>query len=102
VSDDKAMQEYLAALFPFQREAIAMAQLAGCEFRPVEKIRRGYNNRLLMLYETFLPNGEYIGLYDDIYEGAVACLYKLNTSEQNPKPSLDGGLFRLLPENEQP
>lgn len=101
------MQEYLAALFPFQREAIAMAQLAGCEFRPVEKVRRGYNNRLLMLYETFLPNGEYVGLYEDIYECAVECLNALNKAKDAEAIASDwetvgGDFFRLLPENEQP
>lgn len=106
MSDDK-LQAQIALLLPVQQQTIAMAQLAGCEFRPQTVMRHtGFGageNRWIDTteYVAFLPDGTQLrAAFEDLYEAAVACLDHLNGHNEPTK--LDPDLFRLLPENKQP
>lgn len=109
MEDDLAA--YVATLFPFQQQAIATAQLAGCRFEQRATSRSaGWENELgkwrfksidTTEYEAFLPDAQSLGCFEDIYEGAVRCLALLNADEAPRRGALDDGAFALQPENEQ-
>jgi hypothetical protein len=110
-ADSDALAAYVATLFPFQQQAIATAQLAGCRFecrrverslgweRDMDRFRQKWVDTTE--YEVFLPDGTSAGEGEDIYECALIALSILNTPAE-PRPSvIAAGLFALSPENEQ-
>lgn len=106
--DGDDMEAYVAALLPEQQRAIAMAQLAGCQFEREtsmryvgDYIRRPRRQSWIetSVYHAFLPSGQLVGVFEDIYEGALACLSILNEDETKAKPDALA-MFKLLPENE--
>jgi hypothetical protein len=97
---------YVATLLPVQQQAIATAQLAGCRFERREvtrdlgwSIRRSSDRYIdTTVYDVSLPDGAYIGMFEDIYEGALMCLNWMNTTHGVPTENL----FQLREDNEPP
>lgn len=109
---------YIATLLPLQQQAIATAQLAGCRFerRSTERCIQDDSPRVsregrayfptkwiaTLEYAVFLPNGDSVGTFEDIWEGALACLNYLNHTHEAPRRAdFADGAFALRPDNEQ-
>lgn len=108
MSEQEKLQAHIALLLPVQQQTIAMAQLAGCEFkayrteRHIGYIQGNHANRWVETteYAATLPDGTIFGMFEDVYEAAAACLDHLNG--HNKPAELNPDLFYLLLENEQP
>jgi hypothetical protein len=111
-NEEEKLQAHIDTLLPVQQQAIAMAQLAGCEFRARWTERylghagafmpdTGYTGWAVTLeYTALLPDGTKLGVFEDVYLAACACLDELNG--HNKPTELNPDLFRLAPGNEQP
>jgi hypothetical protein len=103
------IEDEIEAMFPFQREVIARATLAGCRFEAKPHQRRIGGSRgsgakgawvPTTTYYAFLPDGSplkrYPGGYEDVYAAALACLAVLDYV----RPTEDVA-FKLTEGNEQ-